>query len=524
MNSGSQGSPLAVLATIFAMVMAVYVASSILLEQGNQLAGLFYYVMLASGLMGVIAPRLSFGLFILQCAYLDLLKRLMVFAGTITLTDLFWVLGIAPVTIVGISAGLVLRVAFGKITADRGDIWRFLLAVALNIALAVVIYRQGGGVGGTAREVANGSTYALLLFIVPLLFRTPEAVANCTRFILLVFMPVAVYAVYQQIFGFQAFEVLYLKTGLSIEIKQLEADRVRAFSTLNSPTSMSVVACSMAAMAMGLASVNKQWRSLGMSKILAMGIMIVCLVSWAATTVRAGLLLLPVALLGSYLFLRPSTTRWFYGVLFACFAALVATSGYIYRNIEYWTYSLVDKWAGSLYVEQMINMNSYKDRLYGFFMVLSNPQAYSLFGLPETMQDSGLKGHDPISNALVAFGVVPVGTALLLGGWGMWSLHKVIFGMRNRGLQILAASFLANAAGNVAVSIINGNLLGTFPVNVFFWVSLAFTITLRHADRVLSARQALEPAAAPAPLPGMRLRPPPGVSPGRFAPVPRLPR
>ncbi|MDB6138207.1 MAG: hypothetical protein JWO94_1279 [Verrucomicrobiaceae bacterium] len=519
-NNGSQASPLTIFAIIGALVLAVYVSSSILLSQGNQLAGLFYYVMLASGVTGLIAPRLAFSLLIIQCAYLDLFKRLMVFAGKITMDELFYVLGIAPVTVVGIAAGLMLRVIFGKTMADAGDIRRFLTAVVLNAVLAGVVFYLGGGIGGTLREVANGSAYALLLFIVPLLFRTPEAVSRCARFIIAVFIPVALYAIYQQVFGFQAFEIAYLKMNLSIEIKQLEADRVRAFSTLNSPTSISVVASSMAAMALGLAFVGKKSRKLGMAMPVAVLVTVVGVGAWAASTVRVGLLLLPVAMAGTFLFLRPSTTKWFYGTLLTGFGVLVASSAYLYQNIETWTSRLVDMWGGSTFVEQMINMNSYKDRLNGFANVLLNPDAYTLFGLPNAGLDAGILAHDPLSNALLAYGAVPLAIVIFLGSWGMWRLHTMIFRMHDATLQLLAASFLANAAGNIAVTIVNGNLLGTFPVNVFFWVSLAFAVALRHADAVQAASQPSAPkpeANASLPL----VRRPPGAAPGRFAPVPR---
>ncbi len=518
-NNGSQASPLTIVAIIGALVVAVYVSSSILLSQGNQLAGLFYYIMLASGAMGIITPRLSFSLLIIQCAYLDLLKRLMVFAGKITYDELYSVLGIAPVTVVGIACGLLLRVIFGKTAADAGDIKRFLTALLLNIVLSAVVFYKGGGIGGTLREVANGSTYALLLFIVPLLFRTPESVSKCARFILAVFVPVAVYTIYQQLFGFQSFEIAYLKTNLSIEIKQLEADRVRAFGTLNSPTSISVVAGSMVAMALGLSSVGRRNRKLGMAPSMAVLIAIVGVGAWAASTVRVGILLVPVAMAGTFLFLRPSTTKWFYGTLLTGFGILVASSSYLYRNIEIWTSRLMDLYGGSTFVEQMINMNSYKDRLSGFANVLLNPDAYTFFGLPNAGEDQGIIAHDPLSNALLAYGVVPVAIVVILGSWGMWRLHKMIFVMRDSTLQLLAASFLANAAGNIAVTIVNGNLLGTFPVNVFFWVSLAFAVSLRHADALLTASRPMEIEKNSSPQ--TLIRRPPGVSPGRFAPVPR---
>lgn len=508
-------------AIIGGMMVALYVAASILLDDGNQLAGLFFYALLGSGILGLMAPRLAFFFFILQTAYLDLFKRLMIIAGNISFVDLFWVLGIAPVTIVGIACGLIVRMVFGQTQAGVADVRRLVITVILNALLALLVFVKGGGIGGTVREVANGSSYALLIFIVPLLFRTPESVAACTRFIVFVYVLPVAYTIYQQLFGFQEFEIEYLKTGLSIEVKQLEMDRVRAFGTLNSPTSISVVASSVAAMALGLLFAGRRDRRLGLSAPLVMGIVILCVGAWAASTVRVGILLLPVAVVGTFLFSRPGATLAFYGSLSGGLLVLVLMSDYLYRNIEIWSGKLIELCGGgSSYLAHMLNMNTYKDRLYGFSNVLLNPSAYSLFGMRHGGEDEGLVSHDPISSTLLRYGLVPLLLILLSGGFGIWRMHRMIFQMKNRTLQLFAAGCLANAAGNMAVSLINGNLLGTFPVNVFFWVSLAFAITLRQADEVL-ARQ---PAPAPDPNPSDPLAHRTPVAPGarirgRFAPV-----
>lgn len=526
-NSGKNIMPL--ISIVGGMMVALYVAASILLDNGNQLAGLFFYALLGSGLMGLLAPRAAFFFFLIQTAYLDLLKRLMVIGGNVSFVDLFWVLGIAPVTIAGIASGLLVRMIFGQTQATRGDVRRLATAVVLNGLLAVLVYVKGGGIGGTVREVANGSSYALLLFIVPLLFRTPESVAGCTRFLLFLFVPAAAYTVYQQIFGFQEFEIEYLKSGLSIEVKQLEADRVRAFGTLNSPTSISVVAASLAAMATGLLVIGRRDGRLGLSTPLAIGLVALTVAAWAASTVRVGILLLPVAVIGTFVFSRPGATRAFYAVLVGGLMALVAASGYLYQNVEIWTSKLGDFFGGSgSYLGYMLNLNSYKDRLYGFYNVLLNPDAYSLFGMPHGGEDGGFVVHDPLSSMLLSYGVIPLVAMLLIAAAGTWRLHRVIFVMRNRTLQLFAASFLANAAGNVAVSLVNGNLLGTFPVNVFFWVSLAFAITLRQADEVLAKQPQAQPLPShpgypagmrgpmPVPMPMMGAG---GGKRGRFAPV-----
>lgn len=521
MSNGPQGNALPLVAIIGGMIVALYVAASILMDEGNQLAGLFFYLLLGSGLLGVVAPRLSFFLFIFQSAYLDLFKRLMIIAGNVSFTDLFWVLGIAPVTVVGIATGLIIRMFFGKANTDPSDSRRLMIAVLMNVGLAALSYFKGGGIGGTVREVANGSSYMLLLFIVPLLFSTPDAVARCTRFIIFVYVPVAIYGVYQQFFGFQDFEIDYLKTGLSIEAKLLEADRVRAFSTLNSATSLAVVTSSLAALTISLSMVGRRTQRRLIPAPVATGLVVLFVAAWMASTVRVGILLLPVALAGTFLFRNAGQTRAFYATLITAFVLLVATSGFLYNNIEIWTRQILDITDTNSYAGYMLNMNTYKERLHGFMNVLANPDAYTLFGMKDyDQQDSTYTSHDPLSAALLSYGVVPVVIGIAAGALALWRFHRVIFVMRDPVLQFFAASFLANAAGNIAVSMVNGSLLGTFPVNVFFWISMAFAASLRRSDALLAARRRAETPLSPAPEPERPFvrRPMP-----RFAPAARVP-
>jgi len=42
-------------------------------------------------------------------------------------------------------------------------------------------------------------------------------------------------------------------------------------------------------------------------------------------------------------------------------------------HIENWTRRLMELAGGSAFAEYLLNMNSYKDRLYGFANVLANP-------------------------------------------------------------------------------------------------------------------------------------------------------
>jgi len=142
------------------------------------------------------------------------------------------------------------------------------------------------------RHVAGGGERCLLqppALHCAAAFGSPESVAKFTRFIILAFLPVAAYGIYQQVYGFQEFEIEYLKTpGLTIEIKQLEANRVRAFSTLNSPTSLSVVVCSVAMMALSLALVGNRARAKLMSLPVAGLIVLLMVAGWACEHCAGG--------------------------------------------------------------------------------------------------------------------------------------------------------------------------------------------------------------------------------------------
>ena len=523
MSNGNNG-PGVLVAIIVTALLAVYTASSIILGGGNQLADFFFYIMVGGGVLGVIAPKISFWVFLLQCAYLDLLKRLLIIGGSVEMIDLFWVLGVAPVTMVGIVLGLVSRGLFGKFDAEVGDVRRLIAAVALNVLLAAYTFLKGGGIGGTLRVVANGSCYAVLLFVIPILFRTPTEIVGCVRKLIFIFLPVAIYGVYQQAFGFLPFEIDYLKTGLSIEIKQLESDRVRAFSTLNSPPSLSVVCCSLAALVAAISFSRAKDLGKGFSPPMALMAMFIFIAGWVASTARSGIIMLPVAILGTVLFQNRRGVKWFYGVTIGVFLLLVILAPWIYANIFVWTDDLISMTGGGQFVRNLVNMNSYVDRLQGFVNVLANPQAYSWFGIGGVDErDSSFYNHDPVSDALLSYGVVGLGLGVIVCGFLLWRLHGIVLEMRSPVMRALAAASLANAAGNVAVSMINGNLLGVYPINVFFWGCISFAVALRrNDDMAVSEAKARRLAEEQAEMPQVAVHPVPvGRNPGRFAPVPR---
>ena len=78
-----------------------------------------------------------------------------------------------------------------------------------------------------------------MILISGILFPKPDDVKRLIKFCLIVYIPVALYAIWQQIFGLSDFEFNYLQTGYTITVGLLDDVRPRPFSTLNSVHALS---------------------------------------------------------------------------------------------------------------------------------------------------------------------------------------------------------------------------------------------------------------------------------------------
>ncbi len=162
------------------------------------------------------------------------------------------------------------------------------------------------------------------------------------------------------------------------------------------------------------------------------------------------------------------------------------------------------------YMINMLDANTYKDRLMGFANVLGNPAAYSLFGVGEDQMHGDFYNHDPLSTALVKFGVLPLAAAILMVIPAVVYLHRSAMTIRDEGARALAIACLAVAAGSLAVSMIGGNLIVTFPGNVFFAMPIGMVIALRRNDLATDATAVQDD---PAPKAGLAPNAPPLAQP-----------
>ena len=224
-----------VAALTIGMLIALRVISGVLAGGGNSLGNLYMFLAISFLVLGVINPKGTFYILVVMTGYLDFFKRLLVLDGSVSFLDLYYVLGIAPLTLLGICVGIALNMAQGRIPVRRIDIWLFILGVTIFgvIAMFSVLGSGSGGGAGALGNIANESAYVCLIFVVPILFRDAEQLSKLITFIVYAYVPVALYTLYQSKFGLTDWELQYLLSGLSLEARQLNERVFRPFSTMN---------------------------------------------------------------------------------------------------------------------------------------------------------------------------------------------------------------------------------------------------------------------------------------------------
>ncbi|OYW31630.1 MAG: hypothetical protein B7Z47_00450 [Chthoniobacter sp. 12-60-6] len=478
MNERNPGSLFIVFLLMF---FGLYAVVSVVLTEGNSIGQMCQFLMVAGFLMSLIVPRLGFFIWIVFCGYNDLLKRLLVVGGRVSHNDLMWVLGITP----AMFAGIVVSLAIGGLLGSRriqGREWLLLLiGLILMLGAGVLAAKQdGGGMGAVLQGIANNGLYTLLLFVVPVLLKNKGDVAVVWRCLVIAFLPVSIYGVVQQINGFTDFEVEYLRTGLSIELKQLFAGEVRAFSTLNSPTSLSVVCAALAVFSLILGfSRRDPGNPVRMGRVLALICFVIHLAGMIASTSRSAFLMLPVGLIGARCFAQPGRTRVFYISVISAFLLLIASSVWLINNLEQVNEVALSLGGPGAFISRMLVVGTYWDRLSGFSTVLTNPKAWSLFGYGKLEDGTGMYYyHDPISAILMQYGVIVLilvfVTLVLMLRW----FHRQAWRMESNEDRHFASAMIAVGFSILLVSALSGSVMAVFPVNIFFWLACAGVLGL----------------------------------------------
>lgn len=466
------------------LFVAFFVISNVVTGY-NVLGGFSKYLAIGGFLLGLVRPKIGFWLAFLSMPYLDTLKRLLITGDHIGRLDLYFVLGIAPLTVLGTYLGGWIR-----ITTDldfRRRWMKLYFAAGLIACLFAAPYISSDR--GIA-DLANAGVYLLLLAVIPSQFLTSKAALSLPRAMAWLFLPVALYLFWQLNFGLADFEYDYMLTGLSIESRNMVfgmssgvAGTARYFSTMNSAANVSTALSVMAALS--LLAFPRRGRVFGAP----LGIVLFLIFAAAAffTYSRGGWICGLATLTGGLAFRHLRTTQAIYGVGAFLVILIFVSSPFLLKA------KVMSEIESKLVTKTMSEENrtaatlgTFNARLQSMRLTMIEPRRWRPFGIliegvePREMSYDGAHGpyfsHDGLSSLLMRAGYIPLGFALILVVVALKKIHGRILRIGDRQTRLVAAHGMAGAIGICVGMVGNGAQLITFPINFLFALFLSVTV------------------------------------------------
>ncbi len=482
-NSSNMNALMLMFVTFVGTLFAVALLYSVLTSR-NHLSQLVLFAGVGSFLAGVVNPKFMLFAFVITTAYLDLIKRLLILFEMPNLMDLYFVMGLAPLTMLGILCGVIVGWFMGRFQIEKRHWGLFMIATCFVLITAAFAFRHAGSTIAIKR-IANASAYSFLIFVLPVLFTSWQELWKLCRFALFVFIPVGIYAIYQSIYGLSVFEIEYLESGLTIMVKELRDLKPRPFSTMNAAHTLAYMAAILMVLAYIPFAAGKDNRHLFKHRWIYGFLIVFYFAVCFVTMARSGHFLWMAAFGGIFAFFTSKRTTLFYTSATSAYILMVIFAENLIAKLPVWD-AMLNK--STDFLAQATRIQTFYDRLYSYSQ-LKQPENYSLFGLKHEIFT-----HDAITESLARFGVVP----LAIGGFLILSrlrkIHQAISEIVSDGNRRIACLFLAIAFGIAACDIFFGGTAKVFPISAYLWAAIggALIVVFYQKDESLSEVAAIQ--------------------------------
>jgi hypothetical protein len=472
------------------LLMCIYFGSVIGSTQDNPLSSALRLLLPMVVIYAVLLPRQGLYLLLFETAFLDLIKRSMIIFGDMTTDDVAMALAAAPLTLAGICLGLMIQRIMRRRAAVKNE--SLLIALVLGILglVAASALRSEEGTMGKLQLFAESGCYVTLIFVAPVLLQTTEDVMKFMRMIVLVYIPVAIYGLWQYCFGLAPFEISYMLTGLTISIKELDDVRPRIFSTLNSNHVFSVVmsfCCVLCYLRVGdsVDSLRVLPR-----KVFRNAVALLYASAVIMSLRRTGWLLVAMAPICYYCFRSVRRTILFYSLAITIIVVLFSNADFIDENWDAWQSYLP---LNGSFEEQAFRIGTFTDRANSYRNVLTDPDLWSWFGLG---QGNTMVTHDAIGETLASYGVVGLVAIGSLCIVGLYKFHSLILQRRDDSIISALGLLMAIITSNLFASIIFQSHIVIFPANFFFWFCVGCAFKFGMEDPVAKPTAVEAPSLA----------------------------
>lgn len=453
---------------LIGVVISSFILVQILSTDRSFIAELMTYLGFAFVFSSILWPRAGLVVMLFLCGYLDFIKRLIVLTQGYQFMDVIDILKVAPYTFVGVIVGLILeRVLTGKNFSFR-EIILFLLVTLVLGGLVIKEYMYSKDLFGTIATMANNYMYVLLVFVAPLAFRTIDELIKYSKLALWIFLPVALYGIWQSNFGLANFEHDYLLTGYTITLGILSDEKPRPFSTLNSPHAFSIMwTFVMVAFYFFIKEKSKRF--------IYLGLFFVYLSAMFFSFTRGSYVCLILCMIGFWMFKGRKTTFVFYSTLISLFILIVVFSRELILLFEQLTVLLN---AQTQTQQKLFRLTTISDRLMGFDNLKNSALFWEPFGNFDISKIKNINyndeffTHDVLSASLLRFGYVPVSIIILSLTYLLYLFHSKAWSQKNiiyKNYILLSISIVVT----VLFASLGGSTIHVFPWNYFFWFYLS---------------------------------------------------
>jgi O-Antigen ligase len=489
--------------------VAALILGRFLVASENPWTALLFVVEIVLAATAVVNPRLGIYLFVAAAGYSDLLKRLGIVFGPVQGEDIVVALASAPLLFGATAVGtLFYQVIFARSKLTKAQ-WIMLCICAAIAVINALKARNAGGFAASAQLFIGSSLYYLLVPLIGILFKELADLQRLLRFSAYIFAPVALYGIWQTLFGFAQFERDYLSTGLTMMIAELYDAHPRPFSTLASPhpfgVCMAMLAC--ACTFVPLRGQRKQiWEYL-----FALLFVAGCIASF----VRAAWFILIFAAIGWLCYPRKIFTILYYATLVTLFALLFANADVVMERLDTAQKLLPTETSRE---KEAFDLGTFGTRLWSFRNAVQNPAFHTWFGNPQIEKDFQTveanmeeAAHDQLTQILASYGFVGLGVFASIFVGLLAVMHSLIFRMRSGFTRTMTVGLVATTSSIVFSGMVFGSHLNVFPVNALISLLVgtlfALLLNVRPARKTVSVLSQEPEAARDALLGSARMRP-----------------
>jgi len=462
-------------------LLALIATLQIFTSQGNVLGNSFRYLTPLALFLAMAAPRLAFYLLLMSGAYLDCIKRFMIMDSRFSDVDLAFMLSFAPALV----AGMVLKFLFSAVMGSDKVSKR---EVVLFFVITIVCCIMGGAqlmMDGGLRNAGNAVNTVAYLYMPLLLPRIFNGLAELKRFMLsviFIYLPAALWAIHQAYFGIADFEMQYLLSGMTIEVRQLDAEVFRNMGTMVSAHALSMVASILFAALLLPVNWSKGRFSL---KAWINPLRWLCFGLFAAsayfTFSRTGWICAIIAFLAFFCLQSRVLT---YTAFFTALAGITV----LYLSADHLLTSrvmvnaqdqLFEKFGASAAVRQALILGTLDARLESMAGFVNEADLWTPFGMKIAGTEPNVTWiHDILTETLIKIGYIPLTITVLGLIVGTLYVFRLLFRMPKGPHRTLITYFFALGIGMVSGGFSQGIMILYFPINLFWcmFFGIAYSI------------------------------------------------